>query len=65
MLNAVDAATSELMQRILHHADFQTIESAWRGVHFLTSRLETDEQLKLYLLDISKAELAADLGSGV
>jgi len=63
MLDAVDAATSELMQRILHHADFQAIESAWRGVHFLVSRLETDEQLKLYLLDISKAELAADLGS--
>ena len=63
MLDAVDAATSELMQRILHHADFQAIESAWRGVHFLVSRLETDEQLKLYLLDISKAELAADLGA--
>jgi type VI secretion system protein ImpC len=63
MLNAVDAATSELMQRILHHADFQTIESAWRGIHFFVSRLETDEQLKLYLLDISKAELAADLGA--
>ena len=63
MLDAVDAATSELMQRILHHPNFQEIESAWRGVHFLVSRLETDEQLKLYLLDISKAELAADLGA--
>ena len=63
MLDAVDAATSELMQRILHHPDFQAIESAWRGVHFLVSRLETDEQLKLYLFNISKAELAADLGS--
>ena len=63
MLDAVDAATSELMRRILHHPDFQAIESAWRAVYFLVSRLETDEQLKLYLLDISKAELAADLGS--
>jgi type VI secretion system protein ImpC len=63
MLNAVDAATSELMQRILHHTDFQAIESAWRAVYFLVSRLETDEQLKLYLFNISKAELAADLGS--
>jgi type VI secretion system protein ImpC len=61
MLDAVDAATSELMQRILHHRDFQAIESAWRAVYFLVSRLETNEQLKLYLLDISKAELAADL----
>ena len=63
MLDAVDAATSELMQRILHHPDFQAIESAWRGVYFLVSRLETDAELKLYLLDISKAELAADMGS--
>jgi type VI secretion system protein ImpC len=63
MLDAVDAATSELMQRILHHPDFQAIESAWRAVYFLVSRLETDEQLKLYLLNISKTELAADLGS--
>ena len=63
MLNAVDAATSELMQRILRHTDFQAIESAWRGVHFLVSRLETDERLKLYLLDISKTEMAADLGA--
>ncbi|MDL1968305.1 MAG: type VI secretion system contractile sheath large subunit [Deltaproteobacteria bacterium] len=63
MLDAVDAATSKLMQRILHHADFQAIESAWRAVYFLVSRLETDEQLKLYLIDISKTELAADMES--
>ena len=63
MLDAVDAATSELMQRILHHPDFQEIESAWRGIHFLVSGLETGAELKLYLLDISKAELASDLGS--
>jgi type VI secretion system protein ImpC len=63
MLDAVDAATSELMQRILHHTDFQAIEAGWRGVHFLVSGLETGAELRLYLLDISKAELAADLGS--
>ena len=63
MLDAVDAATSEIMRRILHHPDFQAVEAAWRAVYFLVSRLETDAQLKLYLLDISKAELAADLGS--
>lgn len=61
MLDAVDAATSELMRRILHHPDFQAVEAAWRAVHFLVSRLETDTQLRLYLLDISKAELSADL----
>jgi type VI secretion system protein ImpC len=64
MVSAVDAATGELMRMVLHHPDFQALEAAWRGVHFLTSRLETDSQLKVYLVDISKAELAADLNAG-
>lgn len=57
----VDAASAVLMDTILHHPDFQAIEAAWRAVHFLVSRLETNIQLKLYLLDISKTELSADL----
>jgi type VI secretion system protein ImpC len=61
MLAAVDAATGELMRSVLHHPDFQAMEAAWRGVHFLVSRLETGAELELYLLDIAKAELAADL----
>lgn len=63
MIASVDAASSELMRRIIHHTDFQAIESAWRAVYFLISRLETDEKIRLYLLDISKEELAADLKS--
>jgi type VI secretion system protein ImpC len=51
----------QLMRLILHHPDFQAIEAAWRGIHFLVSRLETDAELRLHLLDVSKGELAADL----
>ena len=61
VLAAVDVSISELMRTVLHHPDFQAIEAAWRGVHFLVSRLETDTRLRLYLLDISKAELSSDL----
>jgi type VI secretion system protein ImpC len=63
ILKAVDNATGELMRAILHYPDFQELEAVWRGLHFLVSRTETDDQLKLYLLDVSKAELAADLGA--
>ena len=63
VLAAVDVSISELMRTVLHDPDFQAIEAAWRAVHFLVSRLETDTQLRLYLLDISKAELAADLNA--
>jgi len=61
MIEAVDAATSELMRMILHHKDFQALEAAWMGLSFLVSQLETDSQLKIFLLDVSKAEIAADL----
>jgi len=61
MFAAVDAATGELTRMILHHPDFQTVEAAWRGLSFLVKRLETGAQLQLYLLDLSKADLAEDL----
>lgn len=56
-----NAAIGELMRKILHDADFQALEAAWRGLYFLVSQLETNENLKLFLIDMSKAELAADL----
>jgi type VI secretion system protein ImpC len=54
-------AIGELMRKILHHPEFQAMESAWRGLYFLVSQLETNESLKIFLVDISKAELAADM----
>jgi len=61
LTSGLDDAVSSLMRMILHHRDFQAIEAAWRSVHFLISRLETDNQLKVYLLDIAKQELSTDV----
>ncbi|HMF57219.1 MAG TPA: type VI secretion system contractile sheath large subunit [Pyrinomonadaceae bacterium] len=61
LIAAVDEAVAKEMSAILHHADFQALESAWRALDFLVSRLETGTDLKLYLLDISREELAADI----
>jgi type VI secretion system protein ImpC len=57
----VDAAISGQMRALLHHADFQALEAAWRGLFFLIRRLSTDENLKVYMLDIAKPELATDM----
>ncbi len=62
-LARIDRTTSLLMGALLHHPDFQALEAAWRGVFFLARRMETGPQLRLCLIDISKAELAADLSS--
>jgi type VI secretion system protein ImpC len=58
---AVDEAISEQMCSVLHHADFQALEALWRSVFGLVTGLETGEELKLYLLDITKDELAEDI----
>lgn len=63
LVAAVDAAASTLMRRILHHPDFQTMESIWRSVDLLVRELETDTNLQVILYDISAEELAADLSS--
>ncbi|MEN9867224.1 MAG: hypothetical protein RL748_2814 [Pseudomonadota bacterium] len=55
-----DAACSLLMRAILQHPEFQALEAAWRGVHFLLTQLELDGDLRLFLLDASKHELAQD-----
>ena len=61
MRDAVDRAAGELLRLILSHPHFQALEAAWRGLDFLVSRLETAEQLGVYLLDLSREELDADL----
>ena len=59
-LAAVDAAIAEQMRGLLHAPAFQSLESAWRGLHWLVSRLELDENLRLHLFDVTREELLAD-----
>ncbi len=61
LIRLVDAATSGLMRKILHHRKFQMLEASWRGLFFLVRRTDTSTELKIHILDASKDELAADL----
>jgi type VI secretion system protein ImpC len=61
LIARVDEATGAQMRALLHHPAFQAVEAAWRAVYLLARRLDTDEGLRLYLLDLTKDELAADL----
>jgi type VI secretion system protein ImpC len=60
-LAAVDAAIAAQMRAVLHDPAFQAVEAAWRGLFRLVRRLETGPDLKLFLVDVTRAELAADL----
>jgi type VI secretion system protein ImpC len=50
------------MRALLHHPKFQALEAAWRGLYFLTRRLETHEYLKVYIMDLPQEELATPAG---
>ncbi|MBL4919062.1 type VI secretion system contractile sheath large subunit [Szabonella alba] len=57
----IDKKLTEQVNLILHHADFQQLESAWRGLHYLVNNTETDEMLKIRVLNISKKDMAKTL----
>ncbi|MBD8871370.1 type VI secretion system contractile sheath large subunit [Rhodanobacter sp. DHB23] len=57
----LDRKISEQLNLVMHHADFQKLESAWRGLHYLVNNTETDQQLKIRVMNISKKELGKTL----
>ena len=57
----IDNKLSEQINKILHHEEFQKLEGAWRGLHYLVSNTETDELLKIRFMNISKKELGRTL----
>ena len=57
----IDRKLTEQVNLILHNEDFQKLESAWRGLHYMVNNTETDEQLKIRVMNISKKDLAKTL----
>ena len=57
----IDQKLTEQVNVILHNERFQQVESAWRGLHHLVSNTETDEMLKIRVLNISKKDLGKTL----
>ena len=53
----IDRKLSEQLNHVMHSAEFQQLEGAWRGLHYLVNNTETDTQLKLRVLNISKKDL--------
>ncbi len=62
IIAAIDAKLGKQLDKILHHPDFQQMEGAWRGLHFLVSNTETDETLKIRVMNIAKKDLEKMFG---
>lgn len=61
MIAELDSKLSAQLNLIIHHPDFQKLESAWRGLDYLVSNTETDAHLKIRVFNASKDEIAKSI----
>jgi type VI secretion system protein ImpC len=61
MIAKLDEKLTAQVNEILHAPEFQQLESAWRGLHYLVFNSETDSMLKIRVMNVSKNELYRNL----
>ena len=57
IIQGIDEKLSAQVNLILHHAEYTKLEGAWRGLHHLVNNTETDELLKIRVMNVEKKEL--------
>ncbi|MCM0082094.1 type VI secretion system contractile sheath large subunit [Geomonas sp. Red32] len=60
MIAQLDRKLSQQLDEILHHPEFQRLESAWRSLAFLVDRTDFRENNRIDLLNASKEDLSED-----
>lgn len=60
MIADLDRKLCAQVDAILHHAEFQRMESAWRSLKFLVDRTNFRENIKIQMLSVSKRHLLDD-----
>ena len=61
----IDDLIQSQLDSILHAPEFQALESTWRGLHYLVSKSETGEHLKIRVLNATQADIVSDMASAV
>lgn len=62
LIAAIDRKLGAQLDEIMHNPEFQQLEGAWRGLHYLVNNTETDESLKIRVLNVSKKDLLKTFG---
>ncbi len=62
---ALDALISEQLSEIMHNPEFQRLESAWTGLHYLCKQTSTGVQMKIQLMNAGKKELVKDFKAAI
>jgi type VI secretion system protein ImpC len=57
----IDRLISLQLNEVLHYPAFQKLEGTWRGIKYLIDQSETNDMLKIKVLNVSKRDLLKDL----
>ncbi|MGD9947358.1 MAG: type VI secretion system contractile sheath large subunit [Desulfobulbus sp.] len=60
MIAELDKKMSRQLDEILHHPDYQKMESAWRSLKFIVDRTNFRENIKLEIMNLSKQDMLDD-----
>ncbi|MFP4257864.1 MAG: type VI secretion system contractile sheath large subunit [Desulfovermiculus sp.] len=60
MIADIDTKLSSQVNTIMHHPDFQQLESSWRSLKFLVDRTDFRENIKIQFVNVSKQDLMDD-----
>lgn len=61
LIAGIDSMMSTQMDEIMHCPEVREMEGTWRGLHYLVNNTETDQKLKIRVMNITKDELADHL----
>jgi len=60
LIGEIDKTLSLQLDVILHHKDFQKLESAWRSMKYIVDKTDFRENIKLEVMNTSKQDLLED-----
>ena len=61
----IDRLLSVQLNEVMHHEAFQKLEGSWRGLRHLVFETETNNMLKIRVMNVAKKELAKELETAI
>jgi len=61
----LDRLISEQLSEVMHHPDFQRLESTWTGLHYLCKHTSTGSMMKIKVFNANKRELIKDFKTAI
>ena len=61
----LDRLISEQLSEVMHHPDFQRLESSWTGLHYLCRHTSTGSMMKIKVFNTTKRELIRDFKTAI